>query len=77
MTLTLAPIGKTLNICKVTGKDDVRTYLSSLGFVEGAPISVVNELNGNVIIRVKNTRIALDKALSNRIVVCEQKEIII
>lgn len=74
MTLTLAPIGKDLNICKITGKDEVRSYLGSLGFVEGAYVSVVNELNGNVIINIKNTRIAIDKNLSNRIVVSECKE---
>ena len=71
MTLTLAPAGKDMNVCRITGKDEVRSYLASLGFVEGASVRVVNELNGNVIIHVKETRIALDKTLSNRIVVCE------
>lgn len=67
MVLTVAPVGKNLQIAKVNGKDEVRSYLAALGFVEGANVSVVNELNGNVIIHVKDTRIALDKNLSNRI----------
>ena len=71
MTLTLAPAGKDMNVCKINGKDEVRSYLASLGFVEGASVRVVNDLNGNVIVHVKETRIALDKELSNRIVVCE------
>ena len=69
MTLTMAPIGEKMMIHKITGKDEVRSHLASLGFVEGASVSLVNELNGNVIINVKDTRIALNKALSNRIIV--------
>ena len=67
MVLTAAPIGKNFQIEQVNGKDEVRSHLAALGFVEGADVSVVNELSGNVIIHVKDTRIALDKSLSNRI----------
>ena len=67
MVLTAAPIGKNFQIAKVNGKYEVRSHLAALGFVEGADVSVVNELSGNVIIHVKDTRIALDKSLSNRI----------
>lgn len=69
MTLTMAPVGVELKVCKVTGKDDMRSRLANLGFVEGAMVNVVSELQGNVIIDVKDTRIALDKTLSNRIIV--------
>lgn len=69
MTLTIAPVGEQLLIHKITGRDEVRRQLATLGFVVGANVSVVNELNGNVIINVKNTRIALNKTLSNRILV--------
>ena len=72
MVLTAAPIGKNFQIAKVNGKDEVRSHLAALGFVEGADVSVVNELSGNVIIHVKDTRIALDKSLSNRIHVTEE-----
>lgn len=73
MTLTMAPIGKKLMIHKVTGKDELRGRLATMGFVEGANVYVVNELNGNVIINVKETRVALDKSLSNRILVEEKR----
>lgn len=69
MTLTMAPFGSQMAIHKVTGKDDIRKFLANLGFVEGALVRVVTELNGNVIINVKETRVALDKTLSNRIIV--------
>lgn len=76
MTLTIAPIGEAYFVHKITGKDDMRAYLASLGFVEGADVKVVSQLNGNVIINVKNTRIALDRKLSNRILVSkESKEV--
>lgn len=73
MTLTLAPLHEPFCIQRITGKDEIRKHLATLGFVEGANVSVVNERNGNVIINIKNTRIALDKTLSNRILVSKGK----
>ncbi len=69
MTLTMEPKGEQVLIHKVTGRDDVRNHLADLGFAEGTSVCMINELQGNVIVNVKNTRIALDKALSNRIIV--------
>lgn len=69
MLLTVAPLGVQMVVSKVTGKDEMRQYLAKLGFVEGSSVRVVSTLNGNVIINVKETRVALDKSLSNRIVV--------
>lgn len=74
MTLTMAPLGSQMAVHKVTGKDDIRQFLANLGFVEGALVRVVTELNGNVIINVKETRVALDKTLSNRIIVKETEK---
>lgn len=71
MTLTMAPVEKEVIINKVTGKDDTRKFLASLGFVEGAQVSVVSELSGNMIINVKDSRIALGKQLARRILVEE------
>jgi len=73
MTLSMAPTGKSLIVNKVNGRDEVRNRLANLGFVEGAECHVVSELNGNLITTIKNTRIALDKSLGNRIIV-ESKE---
>lgn len=74
MTLSMAPIGRPLIIHKVIGRDELRTRLSNLGFVEGADCLVISERSGNLITTIKDTRIALDKTLGNRIIVEERQE---
>ena len=54
---------------KITGKDEVRQHLAELGFVVGETVTIVSEINGNLIIQVKEARIALDKTLAMRIIV--------
>ena len=58
-----------MNIQKITGKDEVRQHLAELGFVVDGTVTVVNEIAGNLILQVKNSRIALDKTMANRIMV--------
>ena len=69
MPLTLASTGKMIRIYKITGKDDVKRHLADLGFVEGVELSVVNEINGNLILNVKGCRVAVDKKMASRILV--------
>lgn len=69
MPLSMLRIGETNSIKKITGKDEVRKFLSNLGFVEGADVTVVSELSGNMILNIKDTRVALDKCMANRIMV--------
>lgn len=69
MPLSMAVIGEKKRVIKVGGKDEVRRFLQNLGFVDGAEITVVSELSGNMIINVKDTRIAIDKSMANRIMV--------
>lgn len=69
MPLTMAKVGDTLTIRKITGRDEVRQHLAELGFVVGASVTVVNVLGGNLILQVKESRIALDKTLAMRILV--------
>lgn len=69
MPLTMLTNGQEATVKKVTGKDEVRAFLNSLGFVEGGTVSVVNEVDGNLIVKVKESRIALSKAMANRIMV--------
>lgn len=69
MPLTMAEIGQKKLIRQINGKDDTRKFLENLGFVEGAEVSVVAELAGNMIINVKDSRIALGKSMANRIMV--------
>lgn len=69
MPLSMASVGDTFVIKKITGQDDVRQHLAELGFVVGEEIRVVSQLGGNLILSVKESRIALDRVLSMRIMV--------
>lgn len=65
--LSLAQPGDTVAIRKITGKDEVRQHLAELGFVVNSSVTVVTQLNGNLIVQVKDSRVALDKSMANRI----------
>lgn len=69
MPLTMAKPGETFTISKITGKDQVRQHLAELGFVVDAEVTVVSELGGNLILQVKDSRVALDKDMATRILV--------
>jgi len=69
MPLTFSSTGSVVSIKAIKGKDDVRNFLASLGFVVGSPVSVISEANGNLIVNVKDTRIAISKSMANRIMV--------
>ncbi len=58
-----------MTVRKISGKDEVRRHLAELGFVVDSDVTVVNEIAGNLIVQVKNSRIALDKAMANRIMI--------
>ena len=61
MPLTMAKPGETVTIRKITGKDEVRQHLAELGFVVDGSVTVVSEIAGNLILQVKESRIALDR----------------
>ena len=67
MPLTMAAAGETVTIRRITGKDEVRQHLAELGFVVDSQVTLVSELAGNLILQVKESRIALDKTMANRI----------
>jgi len=69
MPLSMAKTGETGFIRKITGKDEVRRHLAELGFVVGEPVTVVTELGGNLILNVKDARVALNKEMANRIMI--------
>ncbi len=69
MPLTMATVGQTVTVRKITGKDDVRQHLAELGFVVDTTVTVVSEMAGNLILKVKDSRIALDKGMANRIMI--------
>lgn len=67
--LTMANPGETVTIRKITGKDDVRQHLAELGFVVEGKVTVVSKISGNLILQVKDSRIALDRSMANRIMI--------
>ncbi len=69
MPLTMAKAGETVTIRKITGKDEVRQHLAELGFVVEGTVTVVSKLAGNLILQVKDSRIALDQSMANRIMI--------
>lgn len=69
MPLTMAKVGETITIRKISGRDEVRQHLAELGFVVDSDVTVVSEIGGNIIVQVKDSRIALDKTMANRIMV--------
>ncbi|HAF26845.1 MAG TPA: ferrous iron transport protein A [Lachnospiraceae bacterium] len=71
MPLSMASVGETVTIAKITGKDDVRMHLAELGFVIGAAVTVVSVLSGNLIVSVKDSRVGIDKTMANRILYTE------
>ena len=62
-------VGARRRIKGVTGNDAVRKRLGTLGFVEGVEMDVINELNGNLVLGIMDSRVAIDKALAERILV--------
>ena len=69
MPLTMAKPGETVTIRRITGRDEVRQHLAELGFVVDSTVTVVSEIAGNLILQVKDSRIALDKTMANRIMI--------
>lgn len=69
MPLTFAPTGQETTVKRITGKDETRRFLASLGFVEGGKVTVISEVAGNLIVNVKETRVALSKSMASRVLV--------
>ena len=69
MPLTMANAGETVTIGRISGKDSVRQHLAELGFVADSSVTVVSQIGGNLILQVKDARVALDKTMANRILV--------
>ena len=69
MPLTLANTGEENIIKKVGGNPDTRKFLENLGFVAGSAVTVVSEIAGNVIVNVKDSRVAVSKEMACKIMV--------
>ena len=69
MPLLLAQPGEKNTIMAVRGRDETKRFLESMGFVEGAEITVVSEFDGNLIVNVKDARVALSKVMAAKIMI--------
>lgn len=69
MPLSFSPAGSMVSIKAIKGKDETKRFLESLGFVVGGSVTVISELNGNLIVNVKDTRVAISRNMANRIMV--------
>ncbi len=69
MPLTLADVGEENIIKKIGGKQEVRAHLENLGFVVGGAVTVINAIGGNVIVNVKESRIAISKEMAQKIMI--------
>ena len=69
MPLSMAPEGKENVISKIGGKEETRLFLERLGFVVGAIVTVISEIQGNLIVNVKDSRVAIGKDMAGKILV--------
>ena len=69
MPLTMAREGEVTSIKRVGGKEEVRRHLENMGFVPGTDVTVVTVNNGNVIVNVKDARVAISKEMANKIMI--------
>ena len=69
MPLMLATPGESVPVRKISGQDHVRRHLAELGFVVGADVTVVSEAGGNLIVQVRDSRLALDRSMATRIMI--------
>ena len=69
LPLTMASQGEPMTIKKIGGKQETKKFLETLGFVVGGTVTVVSEINGNMIVNVKDSRVAIGKDMANKIMV--------
>ena len=69
MPLSMVKEGEINTICKVGGKEETRKFLENLGFVSGGEVTVVSQINGNIIVNVKGSRVAIGRNMANKVMV--------
>lgn len=69
MPLTMAGIGEVNTILKIGGNEETRRFLANLGFLTGTEISVVSAIGGNVIVNVKDARVAVNSDMAKHIMI--------
>lgn len=69
MPLTMVKRGEPNTIKRVGGREETKKFLENLGFVAGSVVTVVSDVSGNMIVNVKDSRVALGKDMANKILV--------
>ena len=69
MPLTMAPVGQASKIQRVGGNDETKRFLANLGFVVGSEVTVISASGGNVIVNIKDSRVAINQDMARHIMV--------
>lgn len=69
MPLIMVGIGETCTILRIGGNEETRRFLANLGFVQGAEVTVLSAIGGNVIVNIKDSRVAINKDMARHIMV--------
>lgn len=69
MPLNMAQIGERNAIKRVGGKQETKKFLENLGFTIGSTVTIISKLNGNVIVSIKDSRVAIDQDMANKIMI--------
>ena len=69
MPLTMAPVGQASKIQRVGGNDETKRFLANLGFVVGSEVTVISAIGGNVIVNIKDSRVAINQDMARLIMV--------
>lgn len=69
MPLSMAKAGEENLIKKIGGKTETKMFLENIGFVVGGAVTVITEIGGNVIVNVKDSRVAVSREMANHIII--------
>ena len=69
MPLTMAPVGQASKIQRVGGNDETKRFLANLGSVVGSEVTVISAIGGNVIVNIKDSRVAINQDMARHIMV--------
>ena len=69
MPLTMAPVGQASKIQRVGGNDETKRFLANLGYVVGSEVTVISAIGGNVIVNIKDSRVAINQDMARHIMV--------
>ena len=69
MPLSMSKTGEINVIKRIGGKEETKRFLESLGFVVGSVVTIISEMGGNLIVNIKDSRVAIGKDMANKIMV--------